>query len=198
MNRFLVLALLLGTTFFTPRAYSEEPISEKQKELAQIRGLIKQLTAAPVRSKRPILGVLTYWNSRINTYSDDFSEQLKREELYPLYYDCCRIMEKVYGDKMKTFSKEDIMGFPSQFTIVKLEDLDWGKSHLVVGLWEGNDSTGFYFRHLPGDYTSTEGWKKRDTWNLEGVFIRAKKPAKEKDSGESSSKIKKDPKEITK
>ncbi len=71
------------------------------------------------------------------------------------------------------------MGYPSQITIVNFEDEDLGKSHLIVGLWEGNDSTGFNFIHLPGSFDLKEGWKKRESWDLKGIFFDAESPAEQ-------------------
>jgi hypothetical protein len=179
-----VHAFLLACVVFVGCAAAEDARLSKAQELNQARDFVSRLSAATRLSKRPLLGVLNYWELRINTYSDDVDQQLERSTIYPLYYDCCRAMERLYGAAPTTYLGEDSMGYPSQMTVMEFDDVDFGKSHLIAGLWEGNDSTGFYFLHLPGSFNVKEAWKKRDSWSLEGIFIDAKKPAEQAGAGQ--------------
>jgi len=177
-------AFLFACVVFVGGAAADDGKLSKAQELTQAREFVSRLSAATRLSKRPLLGVLSQWEIRINTYSDDIDQQLERSTLYPLYYDCCRAMERLYGAAPTTYLAEDSMGYPSQMTIMEFDDVDFGKSHLIAGLWEGNDSTGFYFLHLPGSFNLKEAWKRRDSWSLEGIFIDAKKPAEQVGSGQ--------------
>lgn len=179
MIRSFLHCFLLAGTLLSARGFAEQPALTKAQELLQARDFVARLSASSGISKRPVVGVLTYWELRISTYAEDYEQQLERSTLYPLYYECCRTMERLYKQKPTTYLAKDVMGYPSQMTIVNFEDVDFGKSHLVVGLWEGNDSTGFYFLHLPGQFELKEGWKKSESWSLEGNFFDAKKPAEQ-------------------
>ena len=178
MIRFLLPVLLAGA-LLPNRGFADQPALSKAQELSQVRDLVARLDASKRPSERPLVGVLAYWETRIDTYAENHNEQLDRSALYPLYYDCCRTMQRVYNARLTTYLREDAMGYPSQITIVDFEDGDFGKSHLVVGLCEGNDSTGFFFRHLPGSFELNERWKKRDSWDLTGVFFDAKSPTEQ-------------------
>lgn len=169
-------------------AAADDARLSKAQELTQARDFVSKLGAANRLSKRPLLGVLSYWELRINTYSDDFDQQLERSTLYPLYSDCCRAMERLYGAKPTTYLAEDLMGFPSQMTIVEFDDVDFGKSHLIAGLWEGNDSTGFYFdckypdlaaaraalasveKMLKLDMAKVDAWIQHELWESASVL----------------------------
>lgn len=177
MIRSLFHSLFLAGTLLPASGLAGQPDLSKAQALSQSRDFVARLSASKRNSKRPVVGVLNHWELRINTYSDDHEQQLEPSTLYPLYYDCCRTMERLYKGKPRTFLAKDQMGYPSQITIVNFEDVDLGESHLVVGLWEGNDSTGFFFLHLPGSYDLKGGWKQRESWSLEGIFSGAKKPA---------------------
>jgi hypothetical protein len=183
MNPRSIHAFLFACVVLLSGAAADVAKLSKAEELTQARDFVSRWGAANRPGKRPFLGVLSHWDLRIHTYSDDPDQQLERSTLYPLYEDCCRTMKKLYGAKPTTYLAEDSMGYPSQMTIVEFDDVDFGKSHLIAGLWEGNDSSGFYFRHLPGAFPLQEGWKKRDSWSLEGIFIDAKKPVEPDGTG---------------
>ena len=184
MIRSLFHAFLIVSSLLATRGFAEQPALTKAQELSQAVDFVGRLSASTRNSKRPAVGVLSSWELRINTFAEDHDQQLERSSLYPLYYECCRTMEKLYKSKLSTYLKKDVMGYPSQITIVNFDDEDFGKSHLVVGLWEGNDTTGFYFLHLPGSYDLNEVWKKRESWDLECIFFDAKKPAEQAGAGQ--------------
>jgi hypothetical protein len=167
---------------------ADQPALSKVQELSQARDFVARLATSNRTSKRPVVGVLTYWELRINTYAEDYNKQLERSSLYPLYYECCRAMQRLYETKPTTYLAKDLMGYPSQISIVDFEDEDFGRSHLVVGLREGNDSTGFFFLHLPGSFELKEGWKKRESWDLTGVFFDAKSPAEQTGAGQPATR----------
>ena len=184
MIRPLFHVLLLTSTLLPAQEFAKQPVLSKAQELSQSRDLIARLSASNKKSQRPVIGVLNYWEVRINTYSDEADQQLERSTIYPLYYECYRTLERLYKGKLTTYLKKDVMGYPSQITIVNFEDEDLGKSHLIVGLWEGNDSTGFNFIHLPGSFDLHEGWKKRESWDLKDIFFDAKSPAEQVGTGQ--------------
>ena len=188
MIRFFLPVLLLAGALLPNSGFADQPALSKAQELSQVRDLVARLGASKRTSERPIVGVLTYWETRIDTYAENHSEQLDRSALYPLYYDCCRTMQRLYKARLTTYLREDAMGYPSQITIVDFDDGDFGKSHLVVGLWEGNDSTGFFFHYLPDSFELNERWKKRDSWDLKGVFFDAKSPAEQSDAAQPVSR----------
>lgn len=179
MLRMLIHTLLFVGAVLAPGTAADEPKLSKMQELTQARDLVARLGMSERLSKRPVVGMLKYWELRINTFSDDYDEQLERSALYPLYYECCRTMESLYPSRPVTYLAKDVMGYPSQITIVDFEDEDFGKSYLMAGLWEGNDSTGFYFLHLPGVFDLKAKWRRRESWDLEGIFFDAKKPAEQ-------------------
>ena len=155
--------LLIGVSLLSSRSFADQPTLTKAQELSEAVSFVSRLTASPRNSNRPTLGVLTFWDLRIDTYCEDYDKQLKRSEMYKLYYDGVATMEKLYKSKVVTYRKKDGLGYPSQITLVNFEDFDLGKCYLAVGLWEGNDSTGFYFVHLPETFNLQEGWEKQDS-----------------------------------
>lgn len=177
MVRPLVHSLLIGLSLLPLRSFAEPTASPKVRELSQARELVERLEASSRKSRVPILGVLRYWNFRVNTYDESYAQQLDRPSVQTLYYDCCRAIEKRYKPQVATFLHKSAMGYPHQVTVVNFEDEDFGKSHLIAGIWEGNDSTEFYCIHLPGSYDLKEGWNKRESWGLDDSgFSDAKAP----------------------
>ena len=126
-------------------------------------------------SKKPSLGVLTYWDFHLNT----FQHKLEPSVIHELYYKACRKIETFYKGATVTYLERDEMGWPVQTTIVQLNDEELGDSYILALVWQGNDSQQFYFAHMPGSYKLPKGSIKRETWSLEGILSGAKQSAEQ-------------------
>jgi hypothetical protein len=74
MIRSLFRVLLLESALLSARGLAEQPALSKAQELTQSRDFIARLTASNRNSKIPVVGVLTHWELRINTYSEDYDQ----------------------------------------------------------------------------------------------------------------------------
>ena len=135
-------------------------------KLEEVRELCDQLTKSQFGSHRPSLGVLSQWECSLNSFQDKIEPKVLHEL-------CARFVKRfgvLYGDEVKTYLSKDRFGFPTQIWVVNFTDHDLGESRLVIGIYQGNDSTGFYFLHLKGHFKSVASWSPKKDLGLDPAF----------------------------
>ncbi|MCP5557938.1 MAG: hypothetical protein H7A55_09325 [Verrucomicrobiaceae bacterium] len=157
-----LVALLAG--FLACRWYERSYFAD----VAYARRLISQFGVDHDHRWGDHIGPLVYWQCHINTFSHETSSSTIRS----LYEEACDAVVVAYGSKAVAYSWEDQLEYPRRALIVRHNESGPVDSYTVVQASQNNDSDGFTFAHLRGDWPET-GAKVEPSWHLPEGFLHS-------------------------
>ena len=164
MQRWFSLVLI---AVFANAATPSSSAEDLPSDVILAKKLIESFTQGNKVDGWPHMGPMPRWIITVDTYTQEVSSLV----IADLYNRTCEKIQEHYKADMKTYSWNDVMGWPRLATVVQFKISEKPSSYLLVTAVQNNDNDHYSFAYKDGEF-NPEGKKLLTTWAIPKGHLR--------------------------